>query len=83
VTLEEVDKHNTADCVAWVHRLNMPSHIAQHTTGWGRTIDGQTTRHIGYVISPRIRIRLEEIFAWLKTVGLLRKVRHRGKSKVD
>jgi hypothetical protein len=26
---------------------------------------------------------VEEIFGWLKTVGLLRKVRHRGRAKVD
>ncbi|MDR7505951.1 MAG: transposase, partial [Armatimonadota bacterium] len=46
-------------------------------------IDGRTTRHPGYEISQRIRKRVEEIFGWLKTVGLLRKTRHRGEAKVN
>jgi hypothetical protein len=52
-------------------------HVAQkvptHTA-----IDGRTTRHKGYVVSQRRRRRVEEVFGWLKTVGLLRKARHRG-----
>ena len=30
-----------------------------------------------------IRKRIEECFGWLKTIALLRKVRHRGLFKVD
>ena len=41
-------------------------------------IDGRTTRHPGYAVSQRIRKRIEEVFGWMKTVGLLRKLRHRG-----
>ena len=41
-------------------------------------IDGRTTRHAGYAISQRKRKRVEEIFGWLKTVGGMRKLRHRG-----
>ena len=33
-------------------------------------------------MSQRIRKRLEEIFGWLKTVGLMRKVRHCGRQRV-
>lgn len=46
-------------------------------------IDGRTTRHSGYAISQRKRKRVEEIFGWLKTVGGLRKTRHRGIARVD
>jgi transposase len=53
-------------------------HVAQSTTGRASVIDGRTTRHAGYAISRRQRKRVEEIFGWQKTVGLLRKVRHRG-----
>src|SRR6201984_1612244 len=42
------------------------------------TIDQRTTRHAGYALSQRKRKRVEEIFGWLKTVGGLRKTRHRG-----
>jgi hypothetical protein len=45
-------------------------------------IDGRTTRHPGYAVSRRIRKRIEEVFGWMKTVGLLRKLRHRGVARV-
>ena len=45
-------------------------------------IDQRTTRHAGYAISQRKRKRVEEIFGWLKTVGGLRKTRHRGLARV-
>ncbi len=37
----------------------------------------------GYAISQRIRMKVEEIFGWLKTIGGLRKTRYRGLEKVD
>ena len=43
----------------------------------------RTTRHPGYEISQRIRKRVEEIFGWLKTIGLMRKLHHRGTDRVD
>ena len=53
-------------------------------TGKRRTsaIDGRTTRHPGYAVSLRIRKRIEEVFGWAKTVGGLRKTRHRGTARV-
>jgi transposase len=54
-------------------------HIARKTNS---TIDARTTRHPGYAISQRKRKRIEEIFGWLKTVGGLRKTRHRGVARV-
>ena len=45
-------------------------------------IDARTTRHPGYAISQQKRKRVEEIFGWLKTVGGLRKTRHRGVERV-
>ena len=54
-------------------------HIARKQ---GSTIDERTTRHPGYAISQRKRKRVEEIFGWLKTVGGLRKTRHRGIARV-
>jgi Transposase DDE domain len=49
----------------------------------GSGIDGRTTRYLGYAISQRKRKRIEECFGWLKTIALMRKVRHRGVCKVD
>ena len=48
----------------------------------GSAIDRRTTRHAGYRVSQVKRKRVEECFGWLKTVALLRKVRHRGIFKV-
>jgi IS5 family transposase len=48
----------------------------------GSAIDGRTIRHAGYQVSQRKRKRIEEVFGWLKTVGMLRKTRHRGVFKV-
>lgn len=46
-------------------------------------IDGRTTRHEGYEVSQRKRKRVEEPFGWMKTFGLLGKLRHRGKAAAD
>jgi len=58
-------------------------HVAANTNRrGGSAIDQRTSRHAGYQISQRKRKRIEEVFGWLKTVGLLRKTRHRGVFKV-
>ena len=46
-------------------------------------IDGRTTRHAGYAISQQKRKLIEQVFGWMKTVGGLRKLRHRGGELVD
>src|SRR5687768_14862379 len=38
----------------------------------------RTTRHPGYAISQRKRKLIEQVFGWMKTIGGLRKLRHRG-----
>ena len=45
--------------------------------------DARTTRHPGYRISTIKRKRIEEPFGWMKTVGGLRKTRHRGRDLVE
>ena len=58
---------------------NVVPHVAQKKNS---AIDARTTRHEGYAVSLRKRKRIEEIFGWLKTVGCLRKIRHRGVRRV-
>jgi len=41
------------------------------------------TRTPGYAISQQKRKLVEQVFGWMKTVGLLRKLRHRGAARVD
>ncbi len=69
--------------VETLQQLGITPHIAQNApNGRSSAIDGRTTRHPGYLISQRKRKLIEEIFGWLKTVGLMRKTRHRGTARV-
>ncbi len=65
-----------------LRRRRVAPHVAQHTTGRASAIDGRTTRHAGYAVSQQKRKRIEEVFGWVKTVGLMRKTRHRGTRRV-
>jgi hypothetical protein len=77
------DKNDdTRDLVSGLRELRVTPHVAQHTTGRSSAIDGRTTRHVGDAVSQRKRTCVEEIFGWMKAVGLLRKVRHRGVVRV-
>ena len=70
--------------VAECRNLRVTPHVAQnHERPGGSALDERTTRHAGYRLSQRKRKRIEECFGWLKTIALLRKVRHRGIFKVD
>jgi hypothetical protein len=72
------------DVPAFVEQLrqhDVTPHVAQ--TVRFSAVDGRTTRHLTYQVSQRLRKRVEEIFGWLKTVGMTRKVRHRGRPRVD
>jgi len=63
--------------------LRVTPHVAQNPgRRRGSAIDGSTTRHAGYAISQKKRKQIDECFGWLKTIALVRKVRHRGVSKV-
>jgi len=68
--------------VSSVRELRITPHVAQHTKR-SSSIDGRTTRHAGYQVSLKKRKRLEQIFGWLKTTGLMRKLRHRGRALVQ
>src|SRR5579864_3027153 len=75
---------DTADFVRECRNLRMTPHVAQNLgRRGGSAIDHRTTRQVGYQISQKKRKRIEEWFGWLKTIALLRKVRHRGTLKVN
>jgi transposase len=74
--------YDTWEFVQSLRVLNAVPHVAQNCKGRNSAIDGRTTRHPGYAISQRLRKRVEEIFGWMKTVGNLRKTRHRGTERV-
>lgn len=57
--------------------------MAQNTAGRGSTIDARVTRHREYSLGQTIRKRIEEAFGWGKEVGPLRRIRVRGRARVD
>jgi transposase len=75
--------YDTKGFVAECRQMNATPHVAQNVKrSGGSAIDKRTTRHAGYEVSQRKRKRIEECFGWLKTIALMRKVRHRGIFKV-
>jgi len=72
--------YDTADFVAGVRALRVTPHVAAKKCG--SAIDGRTSRHAGYATSLRRRKLIEEGYGWMKDIGGLRKLRHRGQAKV-
>jgi transposase len=73
--------YDTRGFVATLRTLGATPHIAQKAKS--RTLDRRTTRHPGYTVSQRVRKRIEEVFGWMKTVGGMRKLKHRGGARVN
>jgi transposase len=83
VTVGADKAYDTRDFVAECRNMKVTPHVAQNMNRrGGSAIDGRTARHEGYAISQKKRKRIEECFGWLKTIALMRKVRHRGLGKV-
>ena len=76
VTLGADKNYDTKDFVAEARNVRATPHVAQKARS--SAIDQRTTRHTGYQISQRKRKQIEEIFGWMKTIGGMRKLRHRG-----
>jgi transposase len=75
-----LDKHyDTAGFVEDMRNLNITPHAAQNIKRrGGSALDERTIRHPGYAISQRKRKLVEEVFGWLKTIGLMRKIKYKG-----
>lgn len=83
VTVGADKNYDTRAWVAAVRAMGITPHVAQCTRYRSSAIDRRTTRHPGYALSDRCRKKIEQPFGWMKTIGLLRKLRHRGGRKVD
>lgn len=84
VTLGADKYYDQRRLVTGLREMAITPHVAQWPTTKNRrsAIDRRTTGQPGYAISQRKRKLVEEVFGWMKTVGLLRKLRHRGGAKV-
>ena len=73
--------YDTADFVAGTRALRVTPHVAAKKRG--SAIDGRTSRHAGYATSLRRRKLIEQGYGWMKDIGGLRKLRHRGQARVS
>lgn len=75
--------YDTHDFVENCRALAVTPHVAQNNTRRRSAIDQRTTRHDGYSISQRLRMRIEQVFGWAKTIGGLRRTRYRGVARTQ
>jgi DDE family transposase len=74
------------DCTEFVdgcRSLGVTPHVAQNDKKRASRVDGRTTKQPGYDVSQKKRKRIEEIFGWMKTVGGLRKLKYRGRKRIN
>ena len=83
VTLGGDKNYDTQELVRDLREMKVTPHVAQNNTNRRSAIDGRTTEHPGYAISQKKRKRIEESFGWMKTIGMLKKVKLRGLEKVS
>lgn len=76
--------YDTRDFVRRCRDARMRPHVAQHRNDRRNSaIDRRTTRHAGYALSQTIRMRIEAIFGWAKSIGGLRRTRLRGRLRTQ
>jgi transposase len=79
ITVAGDKAYDTRTEVAELRRMGATPHVAPNAERpGGSAIDGRTMRHAGYAVSQRKRKLVEQAFGWMKTVGGIRKLRHRG-----
>lgn len=74
--------YDQSEFIQSMRACGLTPHVAQHERRRSR-IDGRTTRHAGYELSQIRRKVVEQIFGWTKSVGGMRKTKHRGRERVD
>jgi len=73
--------YDTSAFVDGCRGLKITPHVAAKTSR--SRLDKRTTSTPGYQISQTKRKQIEECFGWMKDIGLMRKLRHRGRAKVS
>lgn len=73
--------YDTEAFVGFLKKQGLKAHIARKKTG--STVDGRAARGKAYALSLNRRKRIEEAFGWIKTVGGLRKTRHKGVERIQ
>ncbi len=81
-TLGGDKNYDTQEHVKALRALGVTPHVAQNDRNRRSAIDERTTTHAGYEISQWKRKCVEQVFGWGKTVGPIRKAKHRGVKRV-
>lgn len=71
--------YGTKDFVASCRERGITAHVAVPPRS--TALDGRTTRHRGYLVSQRVRRRIEQVFGWMKASAGMRKSRYIGVAK--
>ena len=75
--------YDTADFIKECRKRKVTPHVAMNVSEQrGSAIDSRTTRHPGYLVSQRLRKRIEECFGWGKDGRAMRKMKVVGKENV-
>jgi len=82
ITLGADKGYDAAGFIDELTGLNVDPHVAQNTSGRRSAVPDEVAAKSGYATSQRIRKRIEEVFGWMKTVGGMRKLHHRGTALV-
>ena len=83
VTVGADKAYDTADFVETCTAFRVAPHVARNTSGRRSNIEDEVAASAPYRTSQVHRKRIEEVFAWVKTVAGLSKTRHRGLARVD
>ena len=76
--------YDSADFIADCRKRSVTPHVAMNITETRDSgIDARTTRHAGYLVSQRVRKRIEECFGWGKDGRPMRKMKVVGLDKVS
>jgi hypothetical protein len=60
LTLGADKGYDTREFVEVLREMAVTPHVTQNTTNRASAIDKRTTRHRGYALSQRVRMRIEE-----------------------
>jgi len=82
ITLAADKAYDAAEFVATCEAAGVVPHVARNQSGRRSNIADETAASEGYALSQRARKRIEEVFAWVKTIAGWRKTRHRGLARV-
>ena len=79
ITVGADKAYYTKQIVSDLRELNATPNVAENVVrNRTSTIDGGITSHAGCEVGQKKRKRVEEIFGWMKSVGTIRQVHHRG-----